>query len=59
MKCLRCGRVLKNRTSTKRGYGPSCYKKMKLEDIKDNADHAVEIEELEGQMFTDEIRRCS
>lgn len=26
--CLRCGRVLKNKTSIKKGYGPICESKM-------------------------------
>ena len=62
MICLRCGRVLKSSSSISRGYGPGCAKKMKLEDIKDNAEHAAEIEEIEGQLnILDElkIRKCS
>lgn len=59
MICLRCGRVLKNKRSIDRGFGPGCAKKMKLANIKDNADHAAEIEQLEGQIFIDEIRKCS
>lgn len=59
MNCLRCGRALKNKKSIDRGFGPGCAKKMKLEDIKDNADHTDELEELDGQMFIDEIRMCS
>ncbi|WP_347176171.1 DUF6011 domain-containing protein [Tissierella sp. Yu-01] len=62
MNCLRCGRPLKNLDSIKRGYGPGCAKKMKLEDIKDNVEHAKEIEELDGQInILDEIkqRKCS
>lgn len=62
MNCLRCGRALKNKRSIDRGYGPGCAKKMKLEDAKDNAIHAAEIEELEGQLnILDEIeqRKCS
>jgi len=56
MNCLRCGRALKNKKSAERGFGPSCYKKRKLEDIKDNADHVKEIDELDGQIYMDEIR---
>lgn len=62
MNCLRCGRALKNLNSIKRGYGPGCAKKMKIEDSEDNAEHAAEIEELEGQInILDEVRerRCS
>lgn len=60
MICLRCGRTLKNPDSIKRGFGPGCYKKMKLEHMKDNTEQAKEIEELEGQMnILEEIRKCS
>lgn len=60
MQCLRCGRALKNKRSIDRGYGPGCARKIKLEEIKDTANHAAEIEELEGQLnILDEIRMCS
>jgi Family of unknown function (DUF6011) len=32
MTCRRCHRVLKNRTSVDRGYGASCWKKLKKEE---------------------------
>lgn len=59
MICLRCGRVLKNKASIQKGYGPGCAKKMKLEDQKDIAENVDLIEEIEGQIFIDEIRKCS
>ena len=31
--CLRCGRKLKNPEHRKLGYGPSCYKKMKISQL--------------------------
>lgn len=60
--CLRCGRTLTNKESAKRGYGPGCYKKIKLEHMKDNTEQAKELDEIEGQInFVDELknRKCS
>lgn len=60
--CLRCGRTLTNKASAKRGYGPGCYKKIKLEHMKDNTEQAKELDEIEGQInFVDELknRKCS
>lgn len=57
--CLRCGRKLKNKESQKRGYGSSCYKKIK-EETKNDYKTKEEIEEIEGQVnFVDEVRKCS
>lgn len=57
--CLMCGRPLKNKISIQRGYGSSCYKKIKEETKKDYKTKD-EIEEIEGQVnFVDEIRKCS
>lgn len=62
MICLRCGRTLTNKNSAQRGYGPGCYKKMKQEEKKNYEENIKEIEaiaEIEGQIFIDEIRKCS
>lgn len=62
MICLRCGRVLKNKKSAERGYGPGCYKKVKQEEkrnYEENIKEIEKIEEIEGQIFIDEIRKCS
>jgi len=32
--CLRCGRRLKNEEHKKLGYGPTCYKKIRLSRLK-------------------------
>lgn len=60
MVCLRCGRSLKNLNSIKRGYGPACYKKIKLEHLKDNIEQAKELDEIDGQLsILDKVRKCS
>lgn len=62
MNCLRCGRTLTNKASAERGYGPGCYKKVKQEEKRNYEENIKEIEaiaEIEGQIFIDEIRKCS
>lgn len=58
--CRVCGRALRNKKSAKKGIGPTCERKLKLEDARDNTNHTKELEELDGQEnFLDEIRKCS
>lgn len=53
MVCRSCGRPLKSKTSTRRGYGPSCYKKIRKEL---NENKQVEIvKQLKGQIELDEV----
>lgn len=49
--CLRCGRPLSNKTSIKRGYGNTCYKKVEKAKTKGKLEN--EIVELN---FVDELK---
>ena len=55
--CLRCGRPLSNKVSVKRGYGSTCYRKVKKEKAKAKEKLKKEIEnEVVELNFIDELR---
>lgn len=43
-KCGKCGRALKDPRSIKRGYGPNCWQKVKLEEAKKKEEQEQEEE---------------
>ena len=57
--CLSCGRKLRSEASRARGYGSSCYRKLKKIEKQSEIEEVEVIEELEGQIFIDELRRAN
>lgn len=57
--CLSCGRKLRSEVSRARGYGSSCYRKLKKIEKQTEIEEVEVIEELEGQIHVDELRKVN
>ena len=57
--CLSCGRKLRSEISRNRGYGSSCYSKLKKIEKQAEIEDVEVIEQLDGQIFIDELRRAN
>ncbi|NLY44747.1 MAG: hypothetical protein GX053_01965 [Tissierella sp.] len=53
--CLSCGRKLRSEISKNRGYGSSCYSKMKKIEKQVKIEKVEVVEQLEGQVSIDEL----